>query len=70
MNSKIQIKDGQICVVIHHTEEVKVEDLYMVLNFPGKIADDESLLAILNKFLDVLWEHGYDFDLIGGDDDD
>ena len=67
---RMESKYKKLCVVIYHTETIKVTDLNMVINDPGRVVEDGNLLALINKLLDEVWEMGYDFELIGGDDND
>lgn len=62
--------NSQVCIVIHHTENVRVTDLNVTIDDPGKLVADGNLLSALNGFLDEIRKQGYDFELIGGDDND
>jgi len=62
--------ENTVQMVISHTEEVKVTDLNMTIENASNIVADEKILYAFNVFLKELHSQGYDFDLIGGEDDD
>lgn len=57
-------------MIISHPEEREITDLTMNIENAERIVADEDLLYAFNVFLKELRNHGYNFDLIGGDDDD